>query len=410
MARKPTKLEVDARGPGNHHLGDGLYLRVSGGSRTYSFRFQRDRKTRWVSLGSFKTCTLAQARQKALEFRLMLANGQTPESPRMVAYATPAESAPPPVPTGKTFGEVAGSYIDAHKPGWKSAKHGSQWQATLDQHAGSLMAMPVVDIQVQHVLAVLRPIWNSKTETATRVRGRIESILDAARAEGLRTGENPARWKGHLDALLAPPGKLKNVEHHKALPWQDMPGTMAKLMASKGTAARCVAFATLTATRSSEARGAVWSEIDMQAATWTIPAARMKAKREHRVPLSSTALVILAEMQAARTPETEFVFPGGKRGAALSDVSTSKALHVASGDKTTTVHGLRSTFRDWCDEVAEVAEVVAELSLAHQHGDETQRAYARSNLFDRRRALMQQWADYCLPTSRTGEETIPEAA
>ncbi|MEJ0047828.1 MAG: hypothetical protein WDN04_18190 [Rhodospirillales bacterium] len=249
---------------------------------------------------------------------------------------------------------MAGSYIDAHKPGWKSAKHGSQWQATLDQHAGSLMAMPVVDIQVQHVLAVLRPIWNSKTETATRVRGRIESILDAARAEGLRTGENPARWKGHLDALLAPPGKLKNVEHHKALPWQDMPGTMAKLMASKGTAARCVAFATLTATRSSEARGAVWSEDRHAGGNLDDPGGAHEGQaRTPRPAFIDCAGDPSGDAGRANARDRIRIPRGGSGGAALSDVSTSKALHVASGDKTTTVHGLRSTFRDWCDEVAE---------------------------------------------------------
>ncbi len=387
-AGKLNALSVTRLGAGNHGDGDGLYLRVAGNSRTWAFRFKRQNKAHWISLGACKDFTLAEARQKARECRRKLFEGVDLLAETRTAQRTQAAAAV------RTFGEAVKVYIEAHRAGWKSAKHGAQWQATLDQHAGALLPLPIGSVGVPEVLEALNAIWRDKPETASRVRGRIEAVLDYATARHWRTGDNPARWKGHLDALLPARSKVATVQHHAALPWADMPALMARLAESRGTGARCLAFAILTAARSMEARGARWTEIDIDAAVWTIPAARMKAKREHRVPLAPAALAILAEMRPLHRAADDLLFPGGRAGRPLTDVALSKALHLAAGRDDVTVHGCRSAFRDWCGEAVSVPREVAEAALAHTNKDRVEAAYARSDLFDRRRALMESWAAF----------------
>jgi integrase len=386
MAGKLNNLMVPRLGVGNHSDGDGLYLRVIGASRTWAFRYQRQGKTHWLSLGRVADFTLAEARQKARDFRRKLHDGVDVAAERKAARVAPAP--------GLTFGQVATDYIEAFKAGWKP-KQAGLWRTSLDQHAVTLLARPVAAVNVHDVMAVLDPIWRTKNETASKVRGRIEAILTYARAKELRHGDNPAEWRGRLKALLPDRSDVQTVVHHAALAWQDVPATMAALNASQGTAAACVAFLILTATRSAEARGTQWSEIDMANATWTIPAERMKSGKEHRVPLAVAALAILAVRQSARRLGAGLVFEGGVKERPLSDVGLSKALHTAAGRSGVTVHGCRSSFRDWCGEVATVPSEIAEAALAHTNPDKTERAYARSDLFEKRRELMADWAEHC---------------
>ena len=382
-----NNLSVARLGAGNHNDGGGLYLRVVGGSRTWSFRYQLAGKQHWLGLGRVSDWSLAEARQKARDCRRKLSEGQD--------LAATLRAARKPPEAGRTVDDVATLYIEAHREGWKNAKHAAQWRATLDQHAAILLTLPVGQVTTDHVLDVLRPIWSTKTETASRLRGRIEAVVDYATARHWRTGDNPARWRGHLDALLPARGKVAAVEHHAALAWRAMPPVMARLQASKGAAAQCAAFIALTAARSSEARDATWGEINLDAKVWTIPAERMKAGKEHRVPLSDAALQILTEA-AKQRGAGDYIFPGGRAARPLSDVAVSKALHLAADTAETTVHGLRSCFRDWCAESA-VAREVAEASLAHTNRDKVESAYARSDLLERRRDVMQAWGGYCVP-------------
>jgi integrase len=371
---------------GNHGDGGGLYLRVANGSRTYSFRFQRDRKQHWLAIGRMADWSLSEARDKALQYRRMLSEGRDPVAEKRANRAATA---------GRTLKEVATEYIDSHKAGWKNAKHGDQWRNTLDHHAAKLMAMPVDKIGLDDVLACLKPIWTDIPETASRLRGRIESILSYATVKGWRTGDNPARWKGNLDALLPARSKVAAVQHQPALPFTDMTACMSRLASSKGMAARCARFTILTAARSTEAREVTWDEIDLEKGLWTVPASRMKGKREHRVPLSPAALAVLAEVKPDCADPHALVFPGQKRGKSLSDVAVSKALHVAAGRYDVTLHGCRSSFRDWVGESAHAPRELAEAALAHKNADRVEAAYARSDLLERRRELMGAWADYC---------------
>ena len=379
--------------PGNHADGGNLYLRIQPeGSKSWVFRFKRRNpvtgkdKTTWVGLGSLELVSLAEARARALEYRKLLRNGGDPlaaERARRAGYAG-----------GRPFFEVMAAYLEAHRAGWRSEKHAREWQTTLEQHAARLLPLSVTAIDTSAVLSVLRPLWNEKTETASRLRGRIENVLDYATARGWRVGENPARWRGHLAKLLPPRSKVAAVAHHAAVPWQDIGRVVARLAEAKGTAARCLQFLILTAARSGEARGARWNEIDLDAALWTVPAERMKAGRDHRVPLSEPALAILREMMPLKRRPDGLVFPGGKPGSPLSDVALSKALAVAGGGDAT-VHGMRSTFRDWCAEATAYPREVAESALAHANRDRVEAAYARSDHLERRRALMTAWGEHC---------------
>jgi integrase len=389
VAGKLTNLTIGRLGQGNHPDGGNLYLRVVGNSRTWAFRYRRQAKTHWVSLGRVADFTLAEARQKARDYRRQLFDGVDVAAERKAAR-TPAA----PSPRRLTFGEVAEQYIVAFEGGWKP-KQAGLWRTSLKRYAGTLTALPVADVGVRDVIEVVDPIWRTKNETASKVRGRIEAILTYARAMDLRHGDNPAEWRGRLKALLPERGDVATVVHRASLAWQEMPATMARLTASKGTAARCLAFTILTAARATEAREARWDEIDVNGGLWTIAPSRMKGAREHRVPLAPAVLALLADMQAARIGDTPLVFPGAKKGRPLSDVAVSKALHLAAGRRDVTVHGCRSSFRVWCDEAAEVASEVAEAALAHVNPDKTERAYARSDHLDRRRDLMAAWAEHC---------------
>jgi integrase len=374
--------------PGYHCDGAGLYLRVDRTRRSWMFRFKIDGKSHWFGLGGADTVTLAEARQKAREARESLARGVNPLEARKAAQ-TAAEAA-----TARTFETVASLYIAAHAAEWKNAKHAAQWEATLRQHVyARIGAKPVAAINIADVLDVLEPIWRTIPETASRVRGRIESVLDYAKARKWRTGENPAAWRGNLDHLLPARNKVAAIVHHAAVAYEDMPHVMARLAEGRGISAQCLRFTVLTAARSAEARGARWAEFDLVSATWTVPAARMKAAREHRVPLSAEAVAILRAMLPLSNGPDSLVFPGGRPGKALTDVSVSKALEAVAGVEPT-VHGMRSSFRDWAGERTSFPREVAELALAHANRDKTEAAYARSDRLDDRRRLMAAWASY----------------
>lgn len=391
-AKKTAKHFEAITKPGFHGDGGGLYLSIVGGSRTWLFRYRRAGKGHWMGLGPDSLVSLAKARDAAIDARRLLRDGIDPiEHRRDAKEAAKAEAAPE-----KSFEIVAGEYITAHKAGWKNKKHGAQWEATLKAYAYPHFGQrPVDTVTVDDVLAALTPIWTEKPETASRLRGRVESVLDYAKTRGWRQGENPARWKGHLDHLLPARATITRVVHHPALAWADMPQVMTKLAKAGGTSALCLRFTILTAARSGEARGARWNEIDMAAKVWTIPGTRMKAKQEHRVPLSDAALAVLETMQPLKSAADGLVFPGGRLGKPLSDVAVSKALAgVADG---VTVHGMRSTFRDWCAECAHnYPRETAEAALAHSNKDKVEAAYRRSDLFELRAKLMAEWAAYCM--------------
>lgn len=397
MSRLPpnqlTALQVSRHKSGGLCDGGGLWLVVSGGSRLWELRFKSPvtGKRRQMGLGSAADLSLADARSHASESRRQIKSGLDPIIERE------KEKAARKLEIGVTFEEVAARYIHEQAPGWKNRKGAATWTGSLSQHAFPVFGGKAVrDIDTQDVLAALRPIWTEKTETAGRIRGRIERILDYARAQGWRDGENPARWRGHLSATLPPPSKLTKVQHHKAVGWRDIAPVMSALRSSEGIAAKAVRFCCLTAGRSGEVRNAVWSEIDMAAQIWTIPDHKMKAGREHRVPLSDDALAVLQEMLPLRDSAAgDLVFPGHKRGKALSDVALSKALHLAAKTKDVTVHGLRSTFRDWTSDTNACPRDVAEMALAHAIENKVEAAYRRTDLLDQRRPLMKAWAAHC---------------
>jgi integrase len=350
----------------------------SGGSRSWVLRYQLNGRRRDMGLGPYPEIGLARAREKAMEARRLVKEGRDPLSERA---RTPALA----------FKAAAEALIESKRAGWRNAKHAAQWTATLKTYAyPKLGSVDVRAVETAAVLEVLRPIWTTKPETASRVRQRIEAVLDYATAMGSRSGDNPARWRGHLDNLLAKPSKVKTVEHHAALDWREAPAFMAELALRNGTASRAVAFAILTAARSGEVRGMRYREIDCKAAVWTVPAERIKAGKNHRVPLTPAALALIGD---AGEPEA-LVFPGsGRAGAPLSD-RTFIAVLERMGRGDLTAHGFRSTFRDWAGETTAHAREVIEAALAHRLKDKAEAAYARGDLFAKRRRLMEDWANY----------------
>ena len=402
MALNVNKLSAlgvsKATKPGYYGDGAGLWLQVSAsGSKSWIFRFTLARKQREMGLGALHTVDLALARAKAKECRLLLLDGQDPLDARKATKLTEALARARMI----TFDQCAAAYIAAHRSGWKNAKHASQWENTLATYATPIIgALPVAAVDTALVVKVLGPIWHDKTETATRLRGRIESILDWATVSKYRQGENPARWRGHLDNLLATPSKIAPVKNHPALPWQEVGPFMAELRARDGIAALAVEFAILTAARSGEVRGATWAEFDLDAKLWTIPAERMKAGREHRVPLSSAALALLDKAPHVSV----IVFSGRVRDRSLSDMSLTAVLRRMERHDIT-VHGFRSTFRDWCAESVanSFPREVCEHALAHSLPDKVEAAYRRGDLLEKRVMLMQAWADYCaaIPAAAT---------
>jgi integrase len=396
MARiigKLTALKVDkANRRGMYGDGGGLYLRVTNdGAKNWVFRFMLNGRSRWMGMGPLHTVNLAEARKRAGKHRLRRHDGIDPIEARRAERLQARLDAAKAI----TFKECADGYIKSHRAGWRNAKHADQWEATLATYAEPVIgSLSVQAIDTTLVLKALEPIWTEKPETAGRVRGRIEVILDWAKVRGYRTGENPARWRGHLDKLLPARGKVRRVEHHAALPYAELPGFLVELQEQEGIAARALEFTILTAARTGETIFARWNEIDLLDKTWTIPAGRMKAGKEHRVPLSPRALAILQEMQAYGHTDEGFVFPGGKPGKPLSNMAFLMLLRrMDRGDLT--AHGFRSTFRDWVAERTNFPAEVAEMALAHTVSDKTVAAYNRSDLFERRRRLMQQWATFC---------------
>jgi len=383
--------------PGRHADGGGLYASIGkgdvakggGGSRRWVFLYRWEGARHEMGLGSLDAVPLAKARELAAKCRLAIAEGRNPLAERREADAALRRASAP-----SSFGEVADALIAGREAGWRNAKHRAQWRMTLTVYAAPLRAKPVASITTEDVLAVLTPIWMEKPETAGRVRGRIETVLDAARARGLieHGVANPARWRGHLDHLLPRRSRLSRG-HHTALPWQDLPAFMAELRGRPAVAARALEWCILTGARSGEALGARWAEIDRGARLWTVPAERMKAGKAHRVPLSSAAIAVLDAMTAGEPGA--LVFPGARRGKPLSNMAF-KALYLRMGRPTLTTHGFRSTFRDWAGEATPHPRDVCEAALAHAVGDAVEQAYRRGDALEKRRALMNDWAGYCL--------------
>lgn len=350
---------------------------------SWLFLWKVDGHRREMGLGSFRSVPLAVARDLAKAAREDVAAGRDPIAARNARRAG-----------NISFGEAADKYIEEMEPSWRNAKHRYQWRETLKTYAAPLRPTPVSQITTDRVLAVLKPLWLTKSETAIRLRGRIERVLDWAKAKHHRSGENPAAWKGNLKELLPLlPAKRKRVKHHPAMPFADVPAFMGKLQKQMGIAARALEFCILTAARSGEVAGAKWSEIDFAAKTWTVPGERMKAGLLHRVPLSGRAVAILREMEKLRT--SEFVFPGAKDSRPLSDMALTQLLRRMGLDVTT--HGFRSSFRDWAGDRTAFPREVAEAALAHLVGDEVERAYRRGDALEKRRKLMVAWADHCEP-------------
>jgi integrase len=369
---------------GRHSDGGGLYLFISpGGRRRWIFRYTRGGRTVEMGLGAAGKgrVPLAAARELATEARRMLAGGRNPlEAKRAAARSftiTPS------------FGDVADQFVEMMRPSWRNLKHAWQWQATLTSFAAPIRNLGVDKIDTEQVVSVLKPLWHSRLETARRLRGRIERVLDHAKARGLRSGENPARWRGHLDQLLPKRQRLSD-RHYPALSYDRVPDFLAELRTRDAIAARLLEFTILTAARSGEARGARWHEFDYQRALWVVPAGRMKAGRDHRVPLSARAMQIVTEMQAIQ--RGELVFPGN-HDRPLSDMAMLKLLQ-RMGYREITVHGFRSAFRDWSAETTGFPHEVCEMALAHTIGNRVEAAYRRGDLFEKRRALMEAWAEF----------------
>ncbi|MGO9431228.1 tyrosine-type recombinase/integrase [Rhodoblastus sp.] len=395
---------VRTAGPGRYCDGDCLWLLVKpNGAKYWVFRYKpAGGKLREMGLGrageSRNDVRLAEARAKAADLYRLIKAGVDPLAEREAAKVAEKAAAQDAKVKAVTFKEAARRYIDAHRAAWKNVKHAAQWKSTLETYAFSIFgSIPVGDIETSHVLAALEPIWQAKPETASRVRGRIEVILDFAKARGWRTGDNPAQWKGHLALALPARSKVRAVKHHAALPWVDIGAFMRELKKQHGLGAACLRFAILTAARSGEARGARWSEIDANGKTWIIPAARMKAKREHRVPLSDAAMAVLAEMYELRatTDPDALIFPGADGRRPLSDMTLTACLRRMSRDDLT-CHGFRSCFRDWAAESTAYPGDVVEMALAHAVGNKVEAAYRRGDLFEKRVRLMTDWGVACL--------------
>lgn len=390
-ARELSALEVGRmKTPGLWAVGGvpGLYLCVNAGTaRSWILRIVMGSKRRDMGLGGFPGVTLSQARDKARTARASVELGIDPIAvKKTVSSALSAQQA-----TDKTFEQAAAAYIDSHGDSWKNAKHRAQWTSTLETYAYPVVGKLLVrDVGKEHVLNILEPIWKTKTETAKRLRGRIEAVLDWATAREYRAGENPARWKGHLDKLLAAPSKVSKVVHHRALSIDAMSGFMVDLRTHSGSSAKALEFLILTAARSGEVRGATWSEIDMGSAAWVIPGERMKAGREHRVPLSAQALGLLRRLP--RFEGNDLVFPA-PRGGQLSDMALTALTRRMKVDAVP--HGFRSTFKDWCGDRTNYPRDLAEQALAHALESKVEAAYRRGDAMEKRRAMMQEWANHC---------------
>lgn len=396
IARTINKLSAaqvsSTRKPGLHGDGGGLYLQVAeakggGVTKSWLFRFMLAGKARHMGLGSVNDFTLKEARERARLARQQVSDGIDPIEARKEKFASLRSEDAKRI----TFAEAAKRYIKAHAAGWKNAKHADQWANTLTTYAHPVIGeLSVAQVDTGHVMKILEPIWTEKAETASRVRGRIENVLDWAKARHYRSGDNPARWRGHLDKLLPARSKVAKVQHHPALPHAALPSFMKRLRAMDSISARALEFTILTAVRTSEAIGATEAEIDFEAKVWTIPAERMKAGKVHRVPLSDRALAIIAA--TPREAGSPYLFPGAKSGKPLSNMAMLELLRGMEG-KTLTVHGFRSTFRDWAAEATGFPREIAEAALAHRVTG-VEGAYQRGDLLAKRRRLMAAWAAF----------------
>lgn len=401
--------------------GGGLYLQVAkGGSKSWLYRFKVDGRTRWHGLGSARDVTLENARDKAADARRLRRDGADPiEAKRAAKAAARIEAA-----KAITFGAAAKRFIKANAPGWKNAKHAAQWTMTLlgvdpngkpakSDYCKRIRDLPISGIDTTLVLRIIEPIWATKTETANRIRGRIEAVIDAAKAKGEFKGENPARWKGHLDNLLPATSKVRKVRNHPALPYQHVSAFMRELRERDGVAAAALEFQILTAVRPGNAVAAKWDQIDRQAALWTIPAALMKSDAEHKVPLSQAALDVLDRIETLNAG-SEYIFPNSK-GKPLSDASTAAVIDRMNEkerlwidpkvDREVVPHGFRSSFRDWSAEHG-YDDAVAEAALAHKVSDDVIAAYKRTTFFELRKQVMKDWAEYCARPERGSDNVV----
>jgi integrase len=402
MARGVEKLNAlavrRAKEPGLYADGKNLYLRIGeGAAKSWVFRFMLDGKSREMGIGSAYDVTLGEARERARGYRKQLQDGVDPIDRRRderLARRAERERAK----GAMTFKECAERYIAAHEASWRNPKHAAQWPSTLETYAYSVIgALPVQEVDTAFVLRVLEPIWNQKPETAGRVRGRIESVLDWATSRGHREGTNPAAWRGHLANLLPSKSKIRPVAHHAALPYSQIGAFMAELQQQEGIAARTLEFTILTATRTGEAIGARWDEFDLTKRVWTIPAKRMKAHKEHKVPLSDAAFALIDALPR----EGDFVFPGGRAGRPLSNMAMTMVLRRLNRADIT-VHGFRSTFRDWAAERSNFPNQVCEMALAHTISAAVEAAYRRGDLYRKRAQLMAAWAKFTAVSAPAG--------
>jgi integrase len=385
VARQINRLSArkveSIKEPGRHADGGNLYLVVDkSGARRWVFLFRWKGRLREMGLGSARDLSLARARELAVEARALLAEGRDPLDRRAMAQAKP------------TFGQMADEVVASLSTGWRNEKHRYQWRMTLTKYAAPLRELSVDEVDTAAVLEVLKPLWTAKPETASRLRGRIERVIDAAKAKGIRSGENPARWRGHLDHLLPKRQRLSRG-HHAAMSIDSMSDFVAELRRREAVAAWALEFCILTAARSGEVLGARWDEIDRDRRLWNVPRERMKAGREHRVPLSADALAVLDKAQQLRTEDTPFIFPGMRPGRPLSSMSMKMLLRRMKRSDVT-VHGFRSTFRDWASERTGFPHEVCEMALAHTITNKVEAAYRRGDLLERRRELMEAWAEF----------------
>lgn len=389
LSRLSAKFVKHVKDPGKYADGGGLWLQVHGPtSKSWIFRYRLDGRERELGLGPAADITLVEAREAAAEARRMKLSGVDPIDARRGLKAGRQVEEPL---KQVTFDEAATAYIRSNQAGWKNAKHGAQWQSTLTAYATPVFGKrPVAEIDRPLVLKALEPIWATKSETASRVRGRIESILDWATVMGYRSGDNPARWKGNLDKVLPARSRVRSVQHHRALAYAEMPEFVANLQGQTGVAAQALAFTILTAGRTSEILSARWEEVDLEAKLWTIPASRMKAGKKHRVPLTSAALDILDCRGSGK--RAGLIFPHPTTASALSINAMRSVLLRMKVD--VTVHGFRSAFRDWAAEKTSHANEVVEMALAHAIGSQVEAAYRRGDLLQKRTALMDDWSKY----------------
>ncbi|MBR0671152.1 tyrosine-type recombinase/integrase [Neoroseomonas soli] len=414
-----TEVQIKAARPGRYSdgRGDGLMLFVSPtGAKKWVQRIKVGARYREIGHGGHPEVGLAEARRRAAEAKLQVAAGVDPIEARRQVQAVKA------APLGRTLKDAVEGYIAAHGPAWRSPKTATLFRRSLEDHAAGLLARDPAGITLDDVHSVLAPIWSSKPVLAQKVRSRLEHSLEWSMAAGWRPhGLNPAAWRGAIRTLLAKPGKVTRNRHHPALPWSRIPEFIAALRDEVGNAARCLEWVVLTASRSGEARGATWSEIDLDSAIWAIPAARMKAGRAHRVPLSAPAVALLRAMlpKGGVKPAQGLIFPNSRTGAEFSDAAllalltrmdagSTKAGGVGWRDEAgqkATPHGMRSAFRDWCGDAGHPREI-AEAALAHAMGSATERAYARSDLFERRRVLMDAWAITCDGAAQPGGNVV----